>query len=321
MRVLVADDDFFYRHIIGEALGRWGYEAVMASDGNMALQALQGIDPPGIAILNCMMPGMNGIEVCRKIRMRPQDPYIYIIMVTNQVGDVIEGLKTEADAMLIKPFDLQELQARVLEGQRIVDIQAAQSTTQQDLNYLATHDLLAGIWNRASILEIAGKEIARTEREGKPLCLALVGIDDFKILNEEFGYSAGERIFRDVAQRIQSVICINDEVGRYGDEEFLAIFPGLDEQQVIKHTEWLRRQIGETPFEVLKKQTFITISLGVARNSNAGGLQSLIHAADQALHRAKAHGRNRIEITGITNEYTKPLIPAYQCAKSAKVFA
>jgi two-component system, cell cycle response regulator len=318
MRVLVADDDFFYRHIIGEALGRWGYETVMASDGNMALQTLQGIDPPRIAILNCTMPGMNGIEVCSRIRKRPQDPYIYILMVTNQVGDVIEGMQTEADALLIKPFNLQELQARVQAGQRIVDIQTAPATTQQDLNYLVTHDLLTGIWNRAGILEIAGKEIARTEREGKPLCLALVGIDDFKTLNEEFGYSAGEHILHDVAQRIQSAIRVYDEVGHYGAEEFLVILPGLDEQQVIKQSERLRKQIGETPFDVRENQISITISIGVVRNSNARGMQSLIHAADQALHRAKARGHNCVEILGVTNEYTEPLIPAYQCAKSAK---
>jgi two-component system, cell cycle response regulator len=320
MRILVADDDFRCRHIVDEALKRWGYEVETVADGKEALRVLQGNDPPRIAILDWMMQGMDGIEVCRQVRKCTRNPCIYIIVtLKSRMGDVSACLQSGADDCLIKPLNLQELQARVQAGQRVVDMQAAK---QQSLRYSETHDLLTGLWNRAGILEIAGKEMAYAEREGKSLCLALVNIDNFKILNDQFGHAAVECILPKVAQKIRSVMRSYDDIGRYGDEEFLVIITGLDEQYVFKQAQRLQRHIGERPFNVLGKKISITISIGVAIKPIANGarnVQSLIHAANEAICLAKSLERKRTEKSGSENVYTELLILTGQHRKSMEL--
>lgn len=127
MRVLVADDDVFYRNYVCSALERWGYEVITASEGNEAARILQGEDPPNIAILDWMMPGMDGVAICSQEREQSKDAYVYIILITvkNQKSDVIAGFEAQADDYLIKPFDFEELRIRLISGCRIISVYAS----------------------------------------------------------------------------------------------------------------------------------------------------------------------------------------------------
>jgi two-component system cell cycle response regulator len=307
MKILVADDDEFYRHAIERALRQWGYEVVMASNGDSALQILQGPDPPRIAILDWVMPSLDGIEVCCRVRRSKSETYIYIVLITakNQMEDVIAGLRAEADDYLIKPFNFQELRARLQAGMRVVKLQAALASKHRELSYRATHDSLTDLWNRPGILDLAARELVRGQREGRPLCLAIADIDHFKEINDKFGHAAGDAILREAAQRMRSALRSYDLIGRYGGEEFLVVMPGLDVNLAIKLAERLRRQVREIHVDVMGAQIHVSVSLGMALNDGISSLEHLIQSADKALYRAKALGRNRIEFAGAGIEHTE----------------
>jgi two-component system, cell cycle response regulator len=320
MSILVVDNDFRYRHTLEEALRRDGYEVETASDGKLALQVLQGNDPPRIAILNCRMPGIDTLDLCRKVRKRTQAPYIYIIITgKTHMRDIIADLHAEADDYLIQPFDFQELLARVQAGQQVVDMQTAQK---KDPRYQATHDLLTGLWNLDGILEIADREMSRAKTEKTSLCLALVEIDGFENVKEVFGHSAGDCLLCEVAQKMRLVLRSYDDIGRYEEGKFAVIITDTDEKNLIKPLERLRNHIGARPFDVLERQISITASIGMAicpTTTRAPSAQSLLEAADNALHMAKALGSNRIEIAGAENIYTKTPILMNQHWKSAGI--
>jgi diguanylate cyclase (GGDEF)-like protein len=298
MKVLLADDDAFYRHSLRKTLERWGYEVVTASDGNEALHILQGDEPPSLAILDWMMPGLDGVDVCCQVRERREHPYVYIILITakSQKKDIIAGLEAQADDYLVKPFDPQELRARLRSGQRIVDLQAALASKQRELSHQATHDSLTGVWNRFAILNIVEREVDCARSLKKQLCLALADIDNFKAVNDTYGHAAGDAVLIEVVRQMQASLRHYDTVGRYGGEEFIVVMPGIDGQGAFKIAEKLRTQVAENPHEVLRKGVPVTLSIGVAADTGAGSMSLLLRSADEALYRAKARGRNCVEM-------------------------
>jgi diguanylate cyclase (GGDEF)-like protein len=304
MKILVADDDAFYRHAIEKALKQWGYDVVIAADGNMALQILKNPDPPRIAILDWTMPCLDGIDVCYQLRNFKSETYIYVILITakKQIEDIVTGLSAEADDYLIKPFNFQELRVRLQAGVRVIKLQAALASKHEDLAYLATHDSLTDLLNRPGILEVASRELDRVNREEHPLWLAIVDIDHFKAINDKLGHAAGDAILCEVAQRMRSAVRSYDLIGRYGGDEFLVIMPDLDRRMAVNLAERLRKQIGEKPFDVMDVQLYVSISAGIAPNNGDGIIEHLIHSADKALYRAKAAGRNRIEFADVETE-------------------
>ena len=127
MKVLIAEDDQVSRRLLQATLGRLGYEVVCTENGAQAWEALQLDDAPRLAILDWMMPELDGVDVCRKVRERDDVPYVYIILLTarGQKKDVVTGLEAGADDYLIKPFDPQELRSRITVGERILKLEAA----------------------------------------------------------------------------------------------------------------------------------------------------------------------------------------------------
>ena len=127
MKILIAEDDLVSRRMLEAILVKWNYEVVAASDGLQAWNALQGENPPPLAILDWMMPGMNGVEFCRKLRQVQTHTPAYVILLTSksQQEDVIEGLEAGANDYIRKPFDRGELRARIQVGERVVELQLA----------------------------------------------------------------------------------------------------------------------------------------------------------------------------------------------------
>jgi len=127
MRILIAEDDLVSRKMLDATLARWGYEVVITCDGEAAWQALQQADAPRIAILDWMMPGLDGVDVCRRVRARESGDPAYILLLTakGNKADIVSGLEAGADDYIVKPFDREELRARLQAGIRIVTLQAA----------------------------------------------------------------------------------------------------------------------------------------------------------------------------------------------------
>jgi diguanylate cyclase (GGDEF)-like protein len=299
MRVLVAEDDPVSRKIVEVSLRQWQYEVVSVADGNQALNTLGGDDPPRLALLDWMMPGKDGPQVCREFRSKPSSRYIYIILLTARGAkdDIVEGLEAGADDYIIKPFDAIELRARLLAGGRIVDLQDRLLEAQEKLRHQATHDGLTGIMNRAAILEKLDVELQRSRRQKMPLTVIMADIDGFKTINDTYGHQVGDIVLRNVAQSLSSTVRIYDALGRYGGEEFLLVAPGCDAKEAGALGRRLQQRVRELVIDGLASN--VTCSFGLVTTSDGqADTDGLIRAADDALYRAKANGRDRIETGG-----------------------
>lgn len=309
MKILIADDSIVSRHLLEATLRKWGYEVMVACDGAEALALLQRDDAPSLIILDWMMPGMTGVEVCRRIRERDSEPYTYILLLTSksQKEDLIEGMEAGADDYITKPFDQNELQVRLRAGTRLVDLQAQLLKAREDLREQATHDSLTRLWNRSSILGELSRELARSERDSRPLGVVIVDLDHFKQINDTYGHLAGDAVLREAARRMQTGIRQYDSVGRYGGEEFLILFPGSAEAESYAQADRLRKQLGGAEMSVNDTSLYVTASFGVttALPGERWTEEALIRKADEALYIAKKSGRNRVKILTQSSEHAE----------------
>ena len=246
MRVLAAEDNPVFQSMLKAMLGKWGYEAIIAPDGNEAMRLLSRDDPPRMAILDWMMPGMDGVEVCRCIRGVRREPYIYMLLLTarNESQDLVEGMDAGADDYLTKPFVAHELRARLRAGRRILDLQAELVVAAREaLRIQATYDGLTGVLNRGSVLDALNQDLARAGRESGPVAVLLTDIDHFKKVNDTHGHQAGDAVLQETAHRMKSAIRAYDSMGRYGGEEFLIVLPGCDGEDAVHQAERIREAI------------------------------------------------------------------------------
>lgn len=293
MRVLAAEDNPVLQSMLRTMLTKWGYEAVIARDGTEAWNALERPDAPRLAILDWMMPGMDGVEICRRIRSARREPYIYILLLTarTESQDLIEGMDAGADDYLTKPFNAHELRVRLRAGRRILDLQEELLQAREALREQATHDGLTGLLNRTSILEKLDNELARGAREQRPVSVLMVDLDRFKAINDTHGHLAGDAVLREAARRLKSTARRYDSVGRYGGEEFLVVLPGCEISAAAAQAERLRDALGDTPFLAESRPLEITCSIGLACTADYEAAH-IIREADDALYQAKARGRN-----------------------------
>jgi diguanylate cyclase (GGDEF)-like protein len=309
MRVLIADDDDVLRHILEATLAKWGYDVVVARNGLEAWRLLQGNDAPKLAILDWIMPGMDGVEVCREIRRGEDRPYIYVLLLTakHKKQDVIAGLEAGADDYIAKPFDPQELKVRLRTGRRILDLQAELLSARETLRYQATHDGLTGLLNRTAALDALRNELERVTRHDTPLCLMLADIDHFKEVNDTYGHLVGDAVLCEAARRMRSSMRPHDSVGRYGGEEFIFILPGCDGENAKNQAQKLQACVTSQPVELPRLTISFTISIGVVVKYSIGveEIDALIHAADTALYEAKVKGRNRFVLSEKTETSSK----------------
>jgi diguanylate cyclase (GGDEF)-like protein len=299
MRVLVAEDDPVSRRIVEVTLRNWSYDVVSVPDGKQAFEVLQGDDAPRLALLDWMMPEKDGPQVCREVRALSAKPYTYIILLTNRSGkeDVVEGIEAGADDYVVKPFEAVELKARMLAGTRIIELQDQLIAVQEKLRHQATHDALTGVLSRGAILDKLNIELHRAARQNIPLTIVMADIDCFKSINDTFGHQIGDTVLRNVAQTMSNALRVYDAVGRYGGEEFLIVAPSCDSRTAKTLSARLLSQIRTHTMTSLDSQVTVTCSFGVVTTTDAQmTLESLIRAADDALYRAKANGRDRVEL-------------------------
>lgn len=313
-RVLIAEDDPVSCHLLKSFLQKWDYDVVVVTDGTAALRILEGEDTPRLAVLDWMMPGMEGPQICKRVRERKNRPYVYVLLLTarSEKQDLLQGLQLGADDYLTKPFDSDELRARLLVGERILSLQDDLISAREQLLFRATHDLLTGIFNRGSVMDALRSELSRHGREGRPFGVILVDIDHFKNVNDTYGHLCGDEVLQTVARRMKECVRPYDTVGRYGGEEFLIIAAAADAAGTMALAERIRAVVGSKPVATQAGDVPVTVSLGVAITSGAPGVdpQALLRRADEALYRAKDQGRNRSELAESPEPANSESIPA-----------
>jgi len=294
MKILVAEDNAVTRHLLKISLERWNYEVVLAKDGTEAMEIVRGEDVPKLAILDWMMPGSDGVEVCRQLRQRTEGSYVYTLLLTSKAEkeDLVSGLGSGADDYLVKPFDLMELQARLRSGQRIIALQDQLIAAREAMREIATHDALTQVWNRGALLESLEREFLRARREHTPMVVLMLDLDHFKHINDTWGHQVGDHVLREVTHRVQSVLRSYDALGRYGGEEFVVIAPGYDPASAGTLAERLLDTVGSRPILTSSGAISVTVSIGLAALAEDSCPESLIKRADEALYWAKNSGRN-----------------------------
>jgi two-component system cell cycle response regulator len=308
--ILIAEDDPVSRRLLEAFLRKLNYRVMVATNGLEALRILQGDAAPPIAILDWMMPEMEGPEVCRQIRAHSGNPYIYILMLTGRTlkDDLSRGLESGADDYLTKPFDAQELRARLHVGQRILDLQRSLIVAREELRFQATHDTLTEISNRGAIMEVLTREHARHAREGGSFGIILVDLDHFKEINDTYGHPAGDLVLKEASHRMSACIRSYDVLGRYGGEEFLLVVPSSNGAGTLSLAERIRLSLASEPIGLEQGAIRVTASLGVAvyNETSPPTVPTLLRLCDEALYRAKREGRNR-SVLAPSEEVESPL--------------
>ena len=311
MRILVAEDDPTTRTMLVGVLKKWGYDVVMVQDGQAAWELLQQPDAPRLVLLDWLMPGMDGLEVIRRVRalINDQPPYIILLTSKDARGDIISGLESGANDYIKKPFDNEELTARMRVGQRTLELQTRLYDAQQTLAHLAAHDPLTGMLNRRAILEQLSKEISRAGREDdharraglstrRVLWVGFIDIDDFKLINDAHGHQGGDDVLKAVAGILGSHLRVYDTFGRLGGDEFLVVAPGSEAENDLHLFERLSTAIAASKIITATGEVSVTVSIGVATGNVESSLDTLLDAADAAMYQAKHAGGNRVVYAG-----------------------
>jgi diguanylate cyclase (GGDEF)-like protein len=299
-KILLAEDSPIYRHLITSHLREWGFDLQVAGDGAAAWELLRSPEAPRLVLLDWVLPGIDGIELCRRIRQaQAHSEYTYIVLLTGKDGknDLVVGMRAGADDYLSKPFHPPELEARLQVGERILALQRELISARESLRTAATYDFLTGLLNRGEIVACLERELVRAKRETSDVGIILTDIDHFKKVNDSFGHSVGDSVLKEVAGRLKSDLRVYDGAGRYGGEEFLLILATCDLATTVRRAEEIGRLVSATGVPSPKGIVPVTISPGVtsAGRNRTASVESLLNEADVALYRAKQNGRNRVE--------------------------
>jgi two-component system cell cycle response regulator len=299
LKVLIADDDPISRRILEKNIKNWGYEVIIVNNGQDAWKVLQKKEIR-MAIFDWMMPKINGVQLCQKVRLQKKDKYTYVILLTSrdQQEDIVQGLSSGADDYIVKPFNTLELEARLQTGKRIIDLQNQLIQSKKQLETLATQDSLTKLLNRAAIIKNLEEELNRSSREKNPVGTILVDIDYFKNINDTHGHHVGDEVLIEVASRLKKHIRSYDKIGRYGGDELLIVLPNCTLSLVKEVAERLRKVVSKKKIKTEIGLITVTLSLGgvSSEDQSVVSAEGLIKTSDRALYQAKRNGRNSVVI-------------------------
>jgi two-component system chemotaxis response regulator CheY len=307
VKILIADDSAVARLLLQRALAQLGHEFAVAEDGARAWEMFQdsGAD---VVISDWMMPGMNGDDLCRNIRGTPRGSGTYVVLLTalEDKAHILEGMEAGADDYLTKPFDLDDLQARLIAAARVTALHARLATQQHELERLNEQlfrqsrlDALTGVGNRLAQGEELARLSARATRYGHTFSVALFDVDHFKGYNDGYGHLAGDEALKAVAGALADACRSGDVLFRYGGEELLVVLPEQDLAGAALAGERLRAAVEALALPHPREdQDHVTVSVGIAQCMAADqhDCDLLLKRADAALYRAKRLGRNRVEL-------------------------
>ncbi len=312
MKILIADDEALSRRLLEKTLERAGYEVVAVENGRAAVRQLCQSDGPRLALLDWVMPELDGPGVCREVRRQQDDSYVYMVLLTSKESkeDIVAGLESGADDYLTKPFNVDELKARLRTGERILHLEGRLVEAREMMRFKATHDALTSIWNRGVIMDLLGRELMRSQRESACTIVLLGDVDHFKSVNDTHGHLVGDEVLQEIARRLLLSIRSYDFVGRYGGEEFLLVLNNCKPQFAEARAEDIRKIVSSRPIQTLAGPLNITMSFGLLLSDVWGvrPVEELLHEVDAALYAAKAAGRNCIRVAKPPVEPNLPMI-------------
>jgi len=301
MRVLVADDDRSTQLVVARALESWQHEVETASDGDAAWQILNGVQPPSLAVLDWTMPGIDGIELCRRIRDgRLRAMYVILLTAHDNRADLIRGLEAGADDYMIKPVDLDELRARVHVGVRVATLQDTLGQRVSDLRRahdrlkeMASTDALTHLYSRRWWFDMASTEFVRSRRYIRDFSLLLIDLDHFKWVNDRFGHENGDAVLRAFGDVLRRECRQSDIIGRIGGEEFAIALPETSISQAQTLAERLIGACRGASVTTDAGPITWSCSIGVTdQRADDGDIDAVLRRADRALYSVKRAGRN-----------------------------
>jgi two-component system, cell cycle response regulator len=304
MRALVADDDRTTAAIVAKVLIDAGLTEVdIAEDGAAAWTMLNALQPPSLAVIDWTMPGLDGLELCRRVRnsLRLSSMYVLLLTAHERREDLIAGLNAGADDYMTKPVDLDELRARIRVGMRVVSLQenlaervTALRRAHNRLQEMASTDALTELYSRRWWFDMATTEFSRSRRYDRDLSVLIIDLDHFKRVNDRFGHETGDAVLRTFAALLRRECRQSDIIGRLGGEEFAIALPETSVAQAqtlaARLTEGCRSISVSTPLGDVRW----SCSVGVTQvRDDDQEIDGVLRRADTALYEAKRAGRDR----------------------------
>jgi two-component system cell cycle response regulator len=309
--ILLVDDDIVSRTVVEKYLRKAGFEVAPAANGRQALTLFDEKFFP-IVLTDWMMPEIDGAQLCRLIREKKTDGYVFIVLITakDTKSDIVIGLEAGADDYIAKPIHQAELIARIKTGIRILRLEQSLKQANEEIRLLSITDPLTGCFNRGHLNQRFNEELSRAQRYSRPLSVALADIDHFKRVNDTYGHQAGDDVLKLFAQCIRDTVRKKiDWVVRYGGEEFLIVLPETGCEGARHVAERLRKAVENLQIAAGNSTLSITASFGATcltmpkegKTKNVT-MESLINEADELLYRSKREGRNCVSVKAVENE-------------------
>lgn len=289
--ILVVDDNYNNVRLLTDILEDENFTVFSTDNGGSVVEMVHKLKPE-VILLDIMMPGLDGFEVCRLLKSDFDIKDIPVIMVTAKTdgNDLKKALEIGAFDYIKKPIDEVEVIARVQSAIRF-------KQNQDKLVEMAMKDGLTGLYNHALLIDLFEKELAKARRNGGNISFAMADIDYFKIVNDTYGHMSGDIVLKEVSNIITSSVRSSDIVGRYGGEEFSIVIPEATEEDALQLCDKIRKRIADYNFNIGAESIKITASFGVFFKESTAFIMAseIIQKADEALYRAKRNGRNRVE--------------------------
>ena len=309
--ILVVDDHPMNLRVLLDALQEEGFRILIARNGEGALRQA-ALALPDLILLDVMMPpGIDGFETCRRLKQQEATKDIPVIFMTalSDTIDKVTGFEVGGVDYVTKPFDRAELLARVkahlalqryqrelaITNQKLRQMNEALLESQKQLEIAARTDPLTHLANRRDIIEKIEMEKVRIKRHHKPLTLILCDIDNFKAFNDTFGHDCGDFILVSIAKMMRAMIREQDQLARWGGEEFLFLLPETNLKSGAIVAEKIRNAIASRQFEYKTHALSVTMTFGVSIcQSHTVDIDDCIKQADRALYEGKRAGKNLV---------------------------
>ncbi|MDR3575907.1 MAG: diguanylate cyclase [Anaerolineaceae bacterium] len=298
MQIAIVDDDPVARQILRVSLIRCGNTVIELTDGLAAWNYFNTEGMVRFVITDWLMPGMDGLELIRRIRTANFPGYVYVMILSGKENktDLVKGLEAGADDYLVKPFIFNELKARVSIGLRVLNLETDLKQASSLLEEMALHDSLTGLYNRRAIYQHLDAELNRAQREKRPLSLVMLDIDQFKPINDRYGHLTGDKVLKQAAEISRQSVRSYDWVGRWGGDEFFIILPGASSTCATNISERILTSLRSIHEEMPDgSELTFTASIGIyTYQGEKTELDQLVQFADDALYQAKNSGRGRV---------------------------